>query len=543
MKFEGFSTENKHISKILATTAETVTEDIMKNKRERMLCCGASMAESYILPVYFAALVGFPQEGNEADFNNALFNFRENLIASPKLLIYLNSNLMLPKNDEMTAFNGVRRENSSDMTEDFKALINISGDAARTDEARRVFEELSQPISESSADELFAYGARMITWLNRCTSSKEYYDSCTIEIPTIICYGNVGRNEIMFLHFMSRIGIDVILIDTDKSVLPLLGAENIEKRMQIFELAETKSVYPYPDKITKIKKATVAYKAEKELDTLLYGGDIMFRDFQFQKMRSLTLKTTFEEIDVLWHQAAKFRPGFEISGGDTAVIPNIFAKISGVDGNNMDDYWDMVREKLSPFTVVVNKSPDCSFYTTNQLNAYRQFFNGTVIDKEKLRKSPLNKYSFLSDSIQELIFDKMQEAVDSGLLKIDENELITLVIHVGLNIDRAVLKLLQKFDFTKDIPKFVVTDVIEDTFSKVECIQLLLYNLLGFDIIIYTPTGYRDIEAFLDDNAFETYTLPDFKYDARVPRFKIPDKIPEPKKEGFFDKLFKKGRK
>ena len=76
------------------------------------------------------------------------------------------------------------------------------------------------------------------------------------------------------------------------------------------------------------------------------------------------------------------------------------------------------------------------------------------------------------------------------------------MLYVGTNLDREILKLLQKYDFTKDIPKLVVLDVIEDTFNKVECIQLVLCSLLGFDIALYTPTGYKNIETFVNDSAF-----------------------------------------
>jgi len=145
--------------------------------------------------------------------------------------------------------------------------------------------------------------------------------------------------------------------------------------------------------------------------------------------------------------------------------------------------------------------------------------------------------------LQYMIFEKMQEAVDSGWLLLDEAELVPLVIYVGLNIDKEILKILQKFDFTKDIPKIVVVDTIEDTFSKVECIQLLLFNLMGFDVIIYTPTGYKNLETHISPNAFETYNMNEYKYNVRVPRFKIPDSIPKEKDEGFFSKLFKFGKK
>ena len=96
----------------------------------------------------------------------------------------------------------------------------------------------------------------------------------------------------------------------------------------------------------------------------------------------------------------------------------------------------------------------------------------------------------------------------------------------------------------KNIPKFIIIDAIEDTFNKVECAQLILFSMLGFDVVVYTPTGYRNIETYISSDAFEVHQMNDFKYNVRVPQFKIPDKMPQPKsKSGFFSNLFKKGRK
>ena len=196
----------------------------------------------------------------------------------------------------------------------------------------------------------------------------------------------------------------------------------------------------------------------------------------------------------------------------------------------MDDYWESVKMKLSPLSRVIYKAPSYDKFPPSVFTAFKPFYDGTTINIEKLKDSPANAYRFLSDDLQMLIFHKMQEAIDSGLLMLDGSELVPLVIYVGLALEREVLKILQKFDFTKDIPKIVVIDTIEDTFSKIECIQLLLFNLLGFDIIVYTPTGYKNLETYISPEAFTT--------------FKIPDSIPEPKESGgLFNKLFKKGRK
>lgn len=539
MVFEGFSTENKKLVQTVTTSADSFTKDIFETHSERLASRGGHFTENELIPVYFAALLGAPSEEDEqANFHNMLYNLRENLIKCPKLLLYIEHELKSPTPDELSIFDGIDRSSDDSLRESLCSIINIAGDEVRTNLAK---ETLPLFLKNLSGEAILAIAQPLIVWMNRCLSSDAYRMNHT-EIPVLMYYGNITPAVINFLHFMSRLGIDVLYICSNMSGLTTLKRNNLEGRMQIFELPCSVPVTPYPDKLVKTKLATVAYNASRELDNLLYNNNTIFRDFQFSDMQSLTLKTTYEEIDVLWHQPSKYRTGFETSE-DKVTIPNIFAKISGVKDGNLNAYWDSVRWKLSPDTRVITKSPSYKKYAESQLDIYKPYFNGEQILIDQLKNSPVNKYNYLSDSLQMLIFNKMQEAVDSGFLKLDRNELLPMVIYVGTNLDREVLKLLQQYDFTKDIPKLIIIDVIEDTFSKVECIQLVLYNLLGFDILIYTPTGYRNIETFVSEAAFETHTLNEFKYNVHIPKFKIPDSIPEQNNGSLFSKLFKKGRK
>ncbi len=539
MIFEGFSTENKKLVQTVSTSAETVVTDILESHSERLASRGGHFTAEQIIPVYFAAILGIPMDKDEqANFHNMLYKLREDLIKSPKLLLYIEHELKPPTPDELSPFDGIDRTDSENMLSSLCGMINIPGDEVRTKLAKEVLPEFAGKLS---GEAMLAAVQPLIVWMNRCLNS-EIYRSSNMEIPVLLYYGNVSPAVVQFLHFMSRIGIDVLYICSNMSMLPTLKRNNSEGRMQIFELPNSQPAAPYPDKPVKTKIATVAYNASRDLNKILYSNDTFFRDFQFSDMQAVTLKTTYEEIDILWHQPSKYRTGF--AAEDSRVtVPTIFAKISGVKDGNLNAYWNNVKWKLSPNTKIMYKSPSYRKYGETHLDVYNPYYIGEQIQIEKLKASNLNKYSYLSDSLQLLVFNKMQEAVDSGFFKIDSKELVPLVLYVGTNLDREILKLLQKYDFTKDIPKLVVLDVIEDTFSKIECIQLVLCSLLGFDIVIYTPTGYKNIETFVNDSAFENYTMNEFKYNVHIPKFKIPDEIPEPKDEGFFGRLFKKGGK
>ena len=354
----------------------------------------------------------------------------------------------------------------------------------------------------------------------------------------VLYYGDISQSELLFLNFMSRCGFDVVYITPNKSNLELAVGKNPDGRMQIFELPQTKESGSYPTKAVKMKAATVAYSAERELDTMLYNGETgIFRSFQFPNSMSLTLKTTFEEIAILWKQEAKFRQGFAVSG-NLVTVPNIFAKISGVENGDLNRYWDDVRQKLTPETILYIKQKNAqNSGSSTDLSAYRQFYRNGEIDTEKLKASTLNKFSFLPDRIQDMLFYKLQEAVSSKFLKLNGDELMCSVIHYGMTPDREFLQIVQRFDFTKTIPKLVIIDAVEDTFTVEDCVRIVLCNLIGFDVLIYTPTGYKNLETFVSGDAFEEHIMNQFLYNTEVPKFKIPS---EDKNGGFFGKLFAK---
>ena len=136
-----------------------------------------------------------------------------------------------------------------------------------------------------------------------------------------------------------------------------------------------------------------------------------------------------------------------------------------------------------------------------------------------------------------MLFYKLQETVSSGFIKLEADNLMCSVLHFGMNFDKETLKIIQRFDFTRTIPKLIYIDAVEDTFTLEECIQIVLCNLIGFDVLIYTPTGYKNLETYVSSDAFEEHILNEFMYNTEVPKFKIPS---EEKSGGLFGRLFGK---
>ncbi|MDE7398554.1 MAG: YceG family protein [Oscillospiraceae bacterium] len=537
MRAEGERVSN--IVKRLDTTAAGIFEDILKDRKTRVIKNGGIYSEGVDseacpIPVYCAALIGFD---DETVYTNMLVKFKESFSGLKKQLIFIEKPLDNPNADEVRALGTVPRTSTAEMIDSLALKITLTGDNTLTALARRTLSELLKTLNTGNQTVVMNYANKLITWIYRCTQARKYSVQYE-DIPVILYYGDISQSELYFLNFMSRCGFDVIYISPNKSNLAQTIDKNIDGRMQVFELPQSKPSGAYPTKAMKMKVATVAYSAERDLDTMLYGGDTgIYRSFQFPNSQSVTLKTTFEEIGILWKQEARFRTGFT-TAGNLVSVPNIFAKISGVENGNLANYWEDVRSRLTPETILmIKKHIENPPAEQVDISAYRQFYRNDEIDTERLKASTLNRYGFLPDRIQDMLFYKLQETISSGFIKLNGDELMCAVLHFGMNLNKDYLRLIQQFDFTRTIPKIVCIDAVEDTFTVAECVQTVLCNLIGFDVLVYTPTGYKNIETFVSNDAFEEHIMNQFLYDVEVPKLKVPS---DEKNGGFFGRLFGK---
>lgn len=474
------------------------------------------------LPVYFTAFTGYR---DEAEYKNFLYCLRDNIIRKSRKTLVFAEYFKKPTYDEGASFLSVNRTNYASMITELAERIEIKNCPARTVLAKKNFTDILKRYSdvEKNIQRIFNLGVNMIIWLKTCTQPVDF----KTDIPVMMYYGKISSHELTFLKFLCLTGFDVIYICPDKSAENIIKSES-DNMIQLFSEPLSCEVFPYPDKPVRAKVATNAYNAERELDTLLYNDGNLFRNRQFSSCRSVTLKTTYEEIDILWKQEAKYRTGFS-SEGNIVTVPNIFAKISGLNDDEAE-YWKGISSKITSSSTVFTSLP---FFVPKGTDNYNGFFTKNAIDIEKLMKSPHNQYSYMNDNIQYFIFSKMQEAVDCGFINLPYPDIMHLIIKTGLSIDKNILRIIQNYDFTKEIPKIIIVDNIQQTFNVYECIYLVLLNLMAFDIIIYTPTGYKNLENYILPQAYETYTMKNFKDNLHIPVLK-------PSSGGFFSGLFKR---
>ena len=81
-------------------------------------------------------------------------------------------------------------------------------------------------------------------------------------------------------------------------------------------------------------------------------------------------------------------------------------------------------------------------------------------------------------------------------------------------------------------PADIDCDALEDA------ILITFLNLIGFDVVLFVPTGYQTIERYLNDNYPIEHQIGEYLYDLQIPDFST---LPQPKSRSWLDHILKRG--
>ena len=286
---------------------------------------------------------------------------------------------------------------------------------------------------------------------------------------------------------------------------------------------------------------TAAYHAERELDTIMYSDSGMYRNQQYGKATTVILQTMYEEISILWSQELKYRPNFS-TVNDVANIPVIFAKVSGIKDGDVTKYWQSIKPLLTPETYLIKQVPYINSTDENPFKQYvTEFFKNGKVQKSKIKAHSLYQYGVLREEIQDHILDKLQLLIDQKSIKgTFENGTEYTIVATVLNMQKDLIRMIQKFDFTKMNPKIVYINTTETPISPEDSILTAFLSLVGFDIVFFVPTGYQSIEKYFNKKLMEEHQVGEYVYDLQVPDFKT-IQAAKGNRPSWRDKIFKRG--
>ena len=156
--------------KRINTSAAGIFEDVIKDRKSRVIQSGGVYSEDGEIPVYCAALVGYE---DETIYTNMLVKFKESFAGLKKQLIFIEKTLDNPNAEEVRALGTVPRTSTADMIDALAMLIDLKGDKTRTALAQKALRELLGELNTGNQTVVFNYGNKFITWLYRCTQARK----------------------------------------------------------------------------------------------------------------------------------------------------------------------------------------------------------------------------------------------------------------------------------------------------------------------------------------------------------------------------------
>ncbi len=489
---------------------------------------------------YYNAFIRINGCVDKVTYQNELYQFQLQLKNSKRRVVIVEQQIPNPTVAEISTVSRGNYTKTEQLIMDLQKNIKYTANNELQRIMVRSFVDVlmaEAAVPGMSVNKLSGKAVYLICWL------KRYQESLfsNWKLPDVSCFIYLGgcktENEALFLKFLSSLPIDVLILN------PNLNHKCILEDKMLYEINYGESVVleKFPTENVDLHLATTAFHAEQELTTLMYQDSGIYRNQQYAKANVITLQTMYEEIELLWKQELKYRPNFSTEA-DCVNIPVLFAKVCGVKNADLTQYWKKIKELASQGVIVITKPNYIDTTAPNPMKAVStEFFKNRKLQKNKIKNHPAYQYSMLREEIQDYILEKLELMIERQIIKgIFQNGMEYSVIATVLNMPKDIVRLIQKFDFTKANPKIVYINTTEDNISLEDTILTSFLNLIGFDIVFFIPTGYQTIEKYINKSNVIEHQIGEYVYDLSVPDLKAPVQTSE--RKTWRDKIFKRGK-
>lgn len=299
------------------------------------------------------------------------------------------------------------------------------------------------------------------------------------KVGTLLYYGSITeKKEIQLLDFAKELPMDVIILNHAKE-----ESYNFRGDFMVIEEEFASPLAQFPEEVL----ATGAASVEKTLDQVLYGDENFSRPNQYSDVESIILNVTKEDVTGLWGEEIKMRTGYGIENGKV-IVPTLYAQITGLGNSSKRSYIDFVsaltQNSMCFVTEALEISPiklkgDSSLKTMSD-----KHFNKKFAEKV-LSMTPL---SILSQEKQTLLVEKANEMIK----KYKFNSIWDVLNFAGIlfAIPEALAQLIHVWDLTKVNPKIVMVLTGTRKLESKEEVMLQYLHAIGFDVLLFIPTGY-----------------------------------------------------
>ena len=458
---------------------------------------------------------------DKVTYANGLYQFWQELACEKRRVVIVDGGIPKPEMEEIAAVKRKNYTRQDEMLMDLSANIQYTANIELQRLMVKAFLDVLLAEAKTagiSLSKLTNKAVYMLCWLRRY--QKQLFSNW--RLPDISCFIHMGpcqdENEALFLRILARLPVDVLVLKPNLNGVCCLA----DPLLYEIHFTDSLNLERFPQQSADVQVGTVAFHAERELDGLMYQDTGVYRNYQYGKAVSITLQTMYEEIQILWKEELKYRPNFSTENG-IVTLPVIFAKVSGVKDGIVQKYWSSIKDLIVEDTFVVKNVPYIDATAPNPMKQYAvDFFKNGRLQRKKIRENPNYQYSFLRDEVQEHIFDKLQLLIESRVIRgTFENGTEYTIIATILNMPKEIVRLIQKFDFTKKNPKLIYINTGEKLISLEDSILVAFLNMAGFDVVFFVPTGYQNIEKHFGRRLMEEHQIGEYIYDLQVPNMAL----------------------
>lgn len=479
------------------------------------------------------ALLKFSGVEDRNCYQSDLFKLYSDVCKDNRQTFVLNNGIPAPTAQEISAIKRIPIKNDVDLI--VEAINNINTMGFNNEQFKQHVKHTIKDVVFNLPGELRKREETVIKILAILNRYNECMSHESIACMFVLEKSPITDFEYLCYDILSRISLDVVIFNPEKL------ASNVPSEIVTATFENTLKLKEFPTEQITAAYSTTAYNAMKDYSDMMYHDTSLgiYKDRQFNTATPVALKTMYEEIEVLWLAEVNAREGFEVTD-ESVILPTIFAKVCGVKDGNKKNYAKNIEKLVRGRDNVLfwqnkipyNFEPRPEYSKTEllwgkdvfarpntkgyQINIASVLTNGHI-DVKKTRDCPLFKYNYLRNETVEYMIEKLDILLNGNIIDgMKKNGAENNLMKVFFNLPNDVIRLIQKFDFTKENPKVVYLNTSESILTLDETIFLHYLFLLGFDIVVFVPTGYNTIEKFITKKMFTEHQIGEYMYNLQL---------------------------
>jgi hypothetical protein len=413
--------------------------------------------------------------------------------------------------------------------------------------------------------------------------SKQYLSRKKFDyVSNIKCiyFGKIDRISVYFLILLHRMMCDIIYIcpsDKYEEVFEKYDYDMLSKVVKSDKLVDNIEKYnlQYISKkgieLRKIK-STASYVQESVYDNLFKNKELYYTNqFIDYEVAPLLFEGVIPDFYNTFVNDVRFREGFKVNEETKIVFfSHFFTEVQGVQ-KDYEEYVKLVRHLLKAKNTIffIEKEYDKVlldenikeskrngeiflekniFMINDEIITRRMFYFSelafTVNEDGTYNLEDIKKVSFynlrnLKEKTVNYIFKVFNEVISTPLVFFNKDLSFlekTKLLFLMLLVNPLVYKLLERFDYTNSAPKIVIYLDNQDELKENMCQVLTILSMLGIDIVILSPNGKSGLDKYINQNAYTTLLLDEFK---NIDLTDILNTEIKEEKEGFFSMILK----